>query len=106
MSASPAAERRQHQRHPLITSVLFYHGPSQREFPGRCVDISNGGLQMCVPAASPLQPGHPIRLTMGGVSRPEFAGLSEKAVNATVVRVERKTLLTDGHLAVGVRFEA
>ncbi|MBS3820981.1 MAG: hypothetical protein GVY16_08790 [Planctomycetes bacterium] len=54
MSASPAAERSQHQRHPLITSVLFYHGPSHREFPGRCVDISNGGLQMCVPAASPL----------------------------------------------------
>jgi hypothetical protein len=43
---------------------------------------------------------------MSGVSRPEFAGLSEKAVNATVVCVDRKKLITDGHLAVGVRFEA
>ena len=59
---------------------------------------------MYVPAATPVQPGQPIRLTVGGVNRPEFSVLSEKPLDATIVRVDRSTLLSDGHIAVGVRF--
>ncbi len=99
-----STERRVHPRHPLLTSVQVFHGPSQRDFPGRCVDISAGGMCMYVPAATPIQPGQPIRLTVGSVSRPEFAGLSEKPIDATIVRVDRDALLKTGHLAVGVRF--
>ncbi len=104
MAEQALVERRQHPRHPLATSVQFYHGPSQRDFPGRCTNISHGGLLMYVPAVSPVQPGQPIRLTVGGISRPEFAGLSERPIDATIVRVDRGVLLRSGHLAVGVRF--
>jgi len=61
---------------------------------------------MYVPATVPVQPGQTLRVTVGSVSRPEFAGLSEKPVDATVARVDRTALLKSGHLAVGVRFVA
>ena len=104
MNATPSVERRQHPRHPLATGVQFYHGPSQREFPGRCVDISASGMLMYVPAGAPMQPGHPIRLTLGGVNRPEFANMASRPVDATIVRVNRHNLLTNGYLAIGVKF--
>jgi len=104
MCASPAVDRRAHTRYPLATSVEFHHGPSQRNFPARCVDISAGGMLMYVPAATPVQPGHPVRLQMGAVSRPEFAGLADKPISATVVRVDRRSILSSGHLAIGLRF--
>ena len=103
MCPKPSVDRRQYQRHPLSTTVAFYHGPSQREFPGRSVDISTGGMLMYVPAATPVQPGQPIRLTIGG-GRPEFAVSGDKPVDATIVRVDRHKLLSMGHIAVGVRF--
>jgi hypothetical protein len=104
MSEAPPAERRAYPRYPLATSVQFYHGPSQRDFPGRCVDISVGGLLMYVPATTPVQPGQPVRIAVGGLNRPEFAPLGQKPMNGTIVRVNRAALLSEGHLAVGVRF--
>jgi c-di-GMP-binding flagellar brake protein YcgR len=104
MGAGPSVERRQHQRHPLATGVQFYHGPTQREFPARCVDISAGGMLMYVPVTIPVQPGQPIRLTVGGGTRPEFAVMTERPLNATIVRVDRRKLLSAGHIAVGVKF--
>ena len=52
MCASPTADRRAHTRYPLATSVEFHHGPSQRNFPARCVDISTAAAlkQMIVPS--------------------------------------------------------
>jgi len=104
MGAVPAAERRMHRRYPLSTGVDFYHGQSRRRFPGRCIDISAGGMLMYVPAATPLQPGHGLELDLGSIGRSEFTHLSERAVQATVVRVDRQAVLATGHLAVGVRF--
>ncbi len=104
MTPAPAAERRMHARHPLATSVRFYHGPSQRDFPARCVNISLGGVKMSVPASAPVQPGQPVRLSLAGLSRPEFAGLRDKPLDGTIVRVDRRALIQDGNLAIGIRF--
>ena len=104
MQNNSSTERRANRRYPLATSISFYHDQSQRSFPGRCVDVSDGGMMMYIPASSPIQPGQAIRLTVGSVNRPEFAGLSEKPVDATIVRVDRHSLLTFGHLSVGVKF--
>ena len=104
MSESPSTERRMHPRYPLVTSVDFFHGPSQRDFPARCANISVGGLKMYVPAATPVRPGQAIRLAIGGVSRPEFARLGRGPVDATIVRVDRQAMIQEGDLAVGVRF--
>ena len=104
MSEMPSTERRAHPRYPLATSVQFFHGPSQRDFPARCVNISQGGLLMYVPARTPVQPGQPLRLCVSAVGRPEFAPFDGKPVDATIVRVDRRKFIEEGHLAVGVRF--
>ena len=103
MSQTRFAERRRHPRYPLCTSVEFFHGPSQRDFPGRCVNISAGGMRMAVPARTPVQPGHPIRIDLGTVPLTEFADHGP-AVGGTIVRVDRDSLLASGHLTVAVRF--
>lgn len=105
MTEAPSKERRSHPRYPLATSVHFYHCPSQRDFPGRSVDISAGGMLMYVPATVPVHPGQCLRVSVGSAGRPEFAGLSEQPIDATVRRVDRNPLLAAGHLAVGVQFE-
>lgn len=101
-----SAERRSCARYPLSTGVNFYHEPSRRQFAGRGIDISSGGLLMYIPPNTPVQPGHVVRITVGGVNRPEFSGLSEKPLAATIVRVDRTGLIEKGHLAVGVKFNA
>ena len=100
----PVKERRFSPRYQLAAGVRFFHGPSGRDLPGRCVDISRGGLLMYVPAASPVRPGQTIRLTLGAISLPDLAGLSGAPIEGTIVRVDRGSLLAEGHLAVGVRF--
>ena len=100
----PVKERRVSPRYQLAAGVQFFHGPSRRDLPGRCVDISSSGLLMYVPAASPVRPGQAIRLTIGAISLPELAGLSGSPIEGTIVRVDRRALLAEGHLAVGVRF--
>lgn len=104
MGSNSVVERRQYVRHPLATSIQFEHESSHREYPGRCMDVSRGGLLMYVPVSTPLQVGHAVRVRVGSVNRPEFSGLSEKPTDATIVRVDRHGTLTHGQLAVGVRF--
>ena len=86
MSGTSATERRAHPRYPLPTSVDFFHGPTQRQFPARCADISLGGMLMYVPAATPVRTGQPVRVAVGAVSRPEFLGLGGGPLDATIVR--------------------
>lgn len=58
---------------------------------------------MYVPAKAPLKVGDVLRLQTG-VNGPGVAGLGEKPLTATIVRMDRHALLTLGHVAVGVRF--
>ena len=100
----PIKERRVSPRYQLAAGAQFFHGPSGRNLPGRCVDISRSGLLMYVPASAPVQAGQPIRLTLGAIDMAELAGLSAAPIEGTIVRVDRGKLLSEGHLAVGVRF--
>ncbi len=59
---------------------------------------------MYVPATAPVRPGQDIRLTLGSIDLQELAGLSNTPIDGTIVRVDRQMLLSQGHLAVGVRF--
>ena len=59
---------------------------------------------MYVPATVPVQTGQGIRIKAGSIDRPDFTDISGRPVEATIVRVERSTLLTQGSIAVGVRF--
>ncbi|MCY2929096.1 MAG: PilZ domain-containing protein [Planctomycetota bacterium] len=104
MSQTSGIERRVHPRYPLAESVEFFHGPTRRDFPALCRDISHGGMLMYVPAATPVAPGQSVRLRVAGGLRPPVAELSGQVIHATVVRVDRGALLTGGHIALAVRF--
>ncbi|MFP4141253.1 MAG: PilZ domain-containing protein [Planctomycetota bacterium] len=104
MSDASAKDRRAHQRFPLATSVQFHHAQSRRDFPGRSVDLSGGGMLMYVPATAPVHTGQTIKLNLGHVPISEVPDFAGRDVNATVVRVDRNTLLSSGHIAVGVHF--
>jgi hypothetical protein len=68
------------------------------------VDISAGGILVYGPVGTPVSPGQPIQLKLGTQKRPEFALLSDRPLNGTIVRVDRQKMLSVGHLPVGVRF--
>ena len=106
MGDQTLSERRQHQRHPLATSLQFLHGPTRKDCQARSVDVSAGGMMMFVPPNVPVRVGQFLRLSVGSVNRPEFAGLSEQPVDATVVRVDRGQLVPGGQIGIGVRFHS
>ena len=104
MCPTPVTNRRLHARRPLAASLEFSHDAAGRQYVGRCVDVSKGGLLMYVPATTPVQVGQSLQLAVGGVYRPEFAVLGDEPKMAEVVRVDRHALLTMGHVAVGLKF--
>ncbi len=104
MSPGPSTDRRLHPRKPLVAGVRFAHEPSRRDFPGRAVDVSEGGMLMYVPATVPIKVGQSLRLEIGKSPDAQSEPLSEQPVYATVVRVDRHKLIKLGHLAVGVKF--
>jgi c-di-GMP-binding flagellar brake protein YcgR len=104
MNDMPKADRRRHRRHPLSAGVRFQHEPSASEFPGRAVDISDGGMLMYVPVSAPVKPGQPIRLTLRHVRSKQFSELGDKPLDARIVRVQRQGMMITGKLAVGVEF--
>jgi len=61
-------------------------------------------MLMYVPATAPVHTGQTLKLNLGNVPISEFSDFAGRDVNATVVRVDRNTLLSSGHVAVGVHF--
>ena len=84
--------------------VQFYHGQSQRQFPGRTVDVSRTGTLMQVPATAPMRVGQTIRMDVAVIPHPQFANFDQDPIDATIVRVDRGNLVATGQVAVGVRF--
>lgn len=84
--------------------IQFYHGPSQREFPGRTVNVSRTGTLMQVPATTPLRVGQTIRLNVSVIPHPQFGDFHQDPIDATIVRVDRGSLIATGQVAVGIRF--
>lgn len=105
MSSSPVAERRHSSRFPLSVSVTVHHLPSQRDFPARSVDASQGGMLLYLPAAAPMAPGQQVQVYIPSHQREELAELSERTLQAQVVRVDRQRLPALGYVPVGIKFE-
>jgi c-di-GMP-binding flagellar brake protein YcgR len=105
MSAKPVAERRRSARFPLSASITVHHLPSQRDFPARSVDASQGGMLLYLPAAAPMAPGQQVQLYIPAHDRQELADLSERTLLGRVVRVDRQRLPALGYLPVGIKFE-
>jgi hypothetical protein len=61
---------------------------------------------MYVPVSAPFQAGHEITLELHSQLEDDLAALSKGPLHATVVRVDRRKLISLGQLAVGVKFVA
>ena len=103
MNQNDTSERRQHPRFKLAAMVDFHHEPTDRDFPGKSVDISAGGLMMYLPATVPVQKGQGVSVTVGDHDNPEFAGLGDE-ISGKIARVNRDQLLSTGNIAIGVEF--
>jgi c-di-GMP-binding flagellar brake protein YcgR len=84
--------------------MRFHHVISDREYVGRTVDVSDGGLRMYVPAVAPLRTGQSIRLPLGEVGLPKLAPQGDRTLDARIVRVDRDGLAETGQVLVGVEF--
>jgi hypothetical protein len=97
-------ERRRHSRRPLGITVRVAPAGSGLDFPCLCADLSVSGARLLVPAAMPTVLGGSIQITdvSGRIHwRPDHQGSHA----ATVARVDRQTLLSDGAITLGVCFE-
>ena len=103
MNQEDNSERRQHPRFKLVTKVDFHHGPTDRDFPAKSVDISAGGMMMYLPATVPVHKGQSVNVTVGSSDSPEFAGLDE-TIFGKITRVDREPLLATGNIAISVKF--
>lgn len=104
MSQTSGIERRVHPRHLLGRGVEFFHAPTRRHFPAFCRDISEGGMLMLIPASTPVRRGQSVRLQVSDLPVPGIADMAGRPLNATVLRVDRTPLTTDGQIAIAVRF--
>lgn len=98
-------ERRKHPRYRLSDSLRMTHELSGRQWPGRAIDASAGGMQLALPAAVPVRPGHQVTLRLAKVSDDRLAFLADSPAVGHVVRVDREKLLNEGYIAVAVAFD-
>jgi hypothetical protein len=98
-------ERRQHPRQLLGSSARVVLLAANRDFPCLCADVSAGGARLLVPAAMPVGVGHAVRLTDFSGRISPMTGLATSDPAATVVRVDRQSLLNEGVVTVGLRFQ-
>lgn len=99
-------ERRVHPRHRVPAGLTIEHAASDRCFPARTEDLSEGGICMLVPASAPVRKGQEISVTFGWFAHDDLSSFATTTHKAIIVRVNRQTLLDKGQLEVGARFEA
>lgn len=94
-------ERRRHPRKATQAAARLIHLASRRAFPCRLADTSAAGAQLTVPPTAPVNVGHEIQIEPEG-----FTGLSDgaRAIAATITRIDRSNLLTQGNITIGVEF--
>ena len=105
-SAQQQSDRRKHPRQVLAAPISFHHQATGKDLPGRCVDISDGGLRMYVPANTPVKPGQSILISLVRSENKVLGPLGDQPLPGKVVHVNRYTLISTGQLAVGVAFDA
>jgi hypothetical protein len=107
MTATPS-NRRKHQRFPLASSVEIHLAATGKSYPGRGVDVSQGGMMVYLPASAPVSAGQELDLTVTpSPAAPAPAGVAGAVARkraARVIRVDRDGLVKLGRLGVAVQF--
>jgi len=99
-------EQRKESRTALCWPVSVWVPQANRFFNGRSSNISKIGVFITVPMTAPIQPGNVVEINF-----PRTAALAEqkgqfaRIKRGRVVRVERKSVLKDANIGVGIAFE-
>ncbi len=100
------AEQRKCIRTSLCWPVSVWVPQANRFFNGRSANISKVGAFITVPMTTPVHAGNVVELNF-----PRTAGLAEekgqfaRIKKGRVVRVERKSILKDACIGLGIAFE-
>jgi c-di-GMP-binding flagellar brake protein YcgR len=97
-------EQRSSVRVKAIGQCTLRHVSSGRDFPSRCLDISDGGMKLAVPLTAPLLCGHRVEISLPASISAGRNLAGGEWTSAEIVRVDRGKLVTDAALAVGIRF--
>ena len=104
MSQASASDRRRSPRRGLAAGVTLSHQPTGRDWSARGVDISEGGMLLYISAKAPVAPGQRVELVIDERRQGQYVGLAGRAIQATIVHVEREQLPRLGYIPVGVSF--
>jgi hypothetical protein len=103
---STVVEQRQNIRQDLSWPVSVWLPEANRFFNGKSVNVSKGGALISVPLTTPVQPGNEIEINFPRTTTlAKQKGQYARIKNAQVIRVDRKQMLHDGSIAIGVKFE-
>ena len=103
MANTAPIERRRDARQAVRLTARVAHEPSGRDFPCQVVDASPGGARLLVPVTMPVSVGHCVHVDPGGTIAEQVAAWTGRDLGATVVRVDRESLLSAGRITVGLR---
>ncbi len=108
MECVAVKERRIHRRYVYPRNLRFRSEASLRKLPARCVNISSGGMLLNIFHHSGLRVGQDVVLSLPThESPPSFPGLCLPRAGelvATIVRIEREGVKTNGYMRIGVEF--
>jgi len=99
-------EQRKDTRSSITWPVSVWIPEANRFFNGRCCNISKTGVFITLPVTTPVQPGHVLELNFPRTEAlAKEKGRFARIKSGRVVRVDRKNLLENAEIGVGITFE-
>jgi hypothetical protein len=107
MKQTAIQERRKHKRYPYSANLRFRRQDG-RALPARSVDISSGGMLLNVLAYQDLFAGQTVTLDLDSDDVldifPDVYLPCSHVLQATIVRIERGRLSSNGYMSIAVEF--
>lgn len=99
-------EQRKDSRNKVSWPVSVWVPEANRFFNGRSCNISKTGVFITLPVTAPIRPGHFVELNFPRTETlAKEKGQFARIKNGKVVRVDRKNLLENAEIGVGIAFQ-
>ncbi|MBA7656198.1 hypothetical protein ES703_64113 [subsurface metagenome] len=99
-------EQRKDSRSTVSWPVSVWVPEANRFFNGRSCNISKTGVFITLPVTAPIRAGHIVELNFPRtVALAEEKGQFARIKSGKVVRVDRKNLLENAEIGVGIAFQ-
>ena len=99
-------EQRKDSRTDVSWPVSVWLPEANRFFNGRSANISRAGVLVTVPLTAPVRPGSVVEINFPrSTALAKQKGRFARIKSGKVVRVERRNMLKDASISVGIHFE-